>query len=102
MLAEENANFSEEDRDDQATSPFMNKREVINMHLEILYKSVDFLDADKIQGERLDEYKRQRDVKRQHEQLGYSKPQPKQRPRLVSEAEARAPQHRERSPSLEE
>ena len=95
MLAEEHATFGEED----PALPFMNKLSIINMHLEILYKSVLFLDPEKI-GEKLEEYRRVRDVKRQQE-LGYKQPLPK-RARLMSHIEARAPPLRERSPSMEE
>ena len=46
---------------------FKNKLEVIQMHLDILYKSINFLSKDRIKA-KLDEYKKVKELKRKEEE----------------------------------
>lgn len=63
LMEQENASYEEVDHN----LPFMNKLSIINMHLEILYKSVMFLDPAKIAAKQVD-YRKVKQLKRRQEQ----------------------------------
>ena len=59
IIDNENVSYEEVDHN----LPFMNKLSIINMHLEILYKSILFLDPIKIQA-KLTDYRKVKQLKR--------------------------------------
>ena len=61
-MDQDNASYEEVDHN----LPFMNKLSIINMHHEILYKSILFLDPMKINAKLLD-YRKVKQLKRRQE-----------------------------------